>query len=48
MWIVTYIDNNICYEERFDNVYDAAQFMIAASKLYNNVHTFKEPFKRGE
>lgn len=47
MWIVTYKDkNNEVFEERFDNIYEASQFMMSALKLYDNIHSFKETFSR--
>lgn len=49
MWIVIYNDEHgNVIEKRFDDIFNAAQFMIIASTLYSNVRTFKEPFSRGE
>lgn len=47
MWIVIYRDkNNEVFEERFNDIYEASQFMMSALKLYDNVHSFKETFIR--
>lgn len=47
MWIVIYNDEqgNVI-EERFNSSYEAGQFVLTAMSLYNNIHTFKEPFNR--
>ena len=47
MWIVVYNDEHgNVIEERFNSSYEAGQFVLTAMNIYNNIHTFKEPFNR--